>query len=140
MDLWDQFVSSPEARAAAIGAVLPFIMEFIKPYLPTGINTTPEGQPVENRYVPLATVIVATVLAVIGAVIEITTPGWVGAVAPYMLKSLVLGAGAGLAATGFVRGVRLAARGDKPARAAATFANTLADHGIPIPPIPPARP
>lgn len=134
MDMWAQFLASPEARGAVIITVLPFIVGFIKPYLPTGrkdadtkADETGEAQPIENRWTPLVTVILGGVLGLVGALqVNYATD----LPKQDVLYSLAVGIGAGGFVAGGYRAVKLAIHGDTAAKDATKFANVLAQKGV----------
>lgn len=134
MDLWQQFAGSPEARAAAIAVVLPFIMQTVKPYLPTGKNDTPDGEAAENAYVPITTVFAGGLLGLVGAMVVVLSDTFQSNLVEYLVKSVAYGLGAGFAATGGVRAFKMTTRGDVAAQAANRYKGELEVRGITPPP------
>jgi hypothetical protein len=132
--MWSQFLASPEARGAVIIAILPFIVGFIKPYLPTGrkdadakAEETGTAQPIENRWTPLVTVGLGGVLGLLGA-LQVNY----GTNLPKqdILYSLAVGIGAGGFVAGGYRTIKLSMNGDVAAKAATKYAQELRERGV----------
>lgn len=136
MDLWTQFVGSPWARFTAITVVLPYVISFLKPFLPTGEATTPDGEAVENRWTPVATIIAGAILGILGGAYVVMDATFAGNQVQYLLESAIAGAGAGFAATGGVRAFKLAREGDRPARKVVAYKDALDATGIEPPKVP----